>query len=401
VSHPPLHKNRDFTILWSGQVVSTIGSDVSGLAFPLLVLATTHSPAKAGIVGFANSLPNLLSLGVGALVDRWDRKRIMLAADLARGLALASIVVAVAADALTFAQIVIVAFVEGTLGVFFTTAEAAALPQVVPREQLSQAIAQNQARQQGAGIVSQPLGGFLFAVGHAVPFLADAVSYVASFISLLFVRPAFQAARERPATQLRAEIAEGVRWLWNHVFLRTTMFLVAGTNFAHAALVLALIVRARTLGASSTVIGVMLALFSTGALLGAAIAPWVQRHVRPSVLIIGSVWLWAVLTAALFFVDVPLLLGGLCALQAVVGPPWNVVIGSYRYRLVPDQLLGRVGSAGRLVTWGTIPLGSLAAGYLIAGLGARSTFLVLAGVFVAVGIAAVSARSIRSASMLT
>jgi MFS family permease len=325
----------------------------------------------------------------------------MLVADALRALALASIAVALVEGVLSFAQIVIVAFVEGTLGVFFTTSEAAALPQVVPKEQLSRAIAQNQARQQGAGIVSQPLGGFLFALGHSVPFVADAVSYIASFISLLFVRPAFQEAREQATTHVRADIAEGVRWLWNHVFLRTTMFLVAGTNFAHAALVLVLIVRAREVGASSTVVGIVLAIFSVGALLGALIAPWVQRHVRPSLLIIGSVWLWAGLTAALFSVRTPLLLGLLVAPQAIVGPPWNVVIGSYRYLLVPDRLLGRVGSAGRLVTWGTIPLGSLAAGYLIEGVGARATFLVLACVFVVVGVAALAARSIRSASMLT
>jgi predicted MFS family arabinose efflux permease len=166
--------------------------------------------------------------------------------------------------------------------------------------------------------------------------------------------------------------------------------------------VLVLIVRARELGASSMMVGIVLGIFSVGALIGASIAPWVQRHVRPSVLIIGSVWLWAALTASLFFVvRTPLLLGVLVAPQAIVGPPWNVVIGSYRYLLVPDRLLGRVGSAGRLVTWGTIPLGSLAAGYLIEGVGARRTFLVLACVFVVVGIAAVAARSIRSATMLT
>lgn len=396
----PLRKNRDFTILWTGQAVSTIGSEVSGLAFPLLVLATTHSPAKAGIVGFANALPNLFFyLPAGALVDRWDRKRIMLVADGLRALALASVGVAVLAHALPFAQIVAIAFVEGSLGVFFRVSESAALPQVVPKEQLSQAVAQNQARQQGAGVVSQPLGGFLFALGHSVPFLADAVSYLLSFVSLLFVRPAFQEERERPTTRLRADIAEGVTWLWRHAFLRTTMLLIAGTNFAHAGLLLALIVRARVLGASPTLIGVMLALFSGGAIVGALIAPWVQRHVRPSVLIIGSVWLWAGLTYALFFVHETLLLGALCGLQAVVGPPWNVVLAAYRYRLVPDRLLGRVASAGALVTWGSIPLGSLAAGYLLAGLGARWTFVVLGGVFTVVGIAAVSAGPIRRATM--
>jgi hypothetical protein len=177
------------------------------------------------------------------------------------------------------------------------------------------------------------------------------------------------------------------------------MLLIAGTNFAHAALLLVLIVRARTLGASATLIGIMLALFSAGAIVGALIAPWVQRNVRTSLLIIGSIWLWAGLTYALFFVHDTLLLGALCGLQAVVGPPWNVVLASYRYRLVPDRLLGRVASAGALVTWGSIPLGSLAAGYLIEGLGARETFVVLGGVFTVVGIAAVSARPIRSATM--
>src|SRR5581483_10624731 len=205
----PLRKNRDFNILWSGQLVSTIGSEVSGLAFPLLVLALTHSPARAGIVGFANALPNIFFyLPAGALVDRWNRKRIMLAADAARAVALGTIAVSLWAHELTFVQIVLVAFVEGSFGVFFRVSESAALPQVVPREQLPQAIAQNQARQQGAGVVSQPLGGFVFAVGRSVPFVFDALSYAASFVSLLFVRPAFQEAREPAAQHLRAEIAE-------------------------------------------------------------------------------------------------------------------------------------------------------------------------------------------------
>src|SRR5581483_868854 len=150
-----------------------------------------------------------------------------------------------------------------------------ALPHVVRPEHLAQAIAQNQARQQGAGVVSRPLGGALFALGRPVPFLFDAVSYAASFVSLLFVRSSFQEARERPATRLRAEIAEGVHWLWRQPFLRATTFLIAGTNFGHAALGLAVIVRARALGASSTEIGLMLALFAAGALVGSALAPWV------------------------------------------------------------------------------------------------------------------------------
>src|ERR671937_2374061 len=109
----PLWRNRDFVLLWSGQVVSTIGTRVTGIAFPLLVLAQTHSPARAGIVGFVQTLPYMLFyLPAGALVDRWDRKRVMLVADAGRALALGSLAVALAAHASTFAHVIVVAFVE-------------------------------------------------------------------------------------------------------------------------------------------------------------------------------------------------------------------------------------------------------------------------------------------------
>src|SRR6185437_14942315 len=98
--------------------------------------------------------------------------------------------------------------------------ESAALPQVVPKEQLSAAVAQNQARIQGADLVGQPLGGVLFGVSRLLPFAADAVSYLISFVSLLFVRPAFQEQRERTTTRLLTDIGEGVRWLWEQSFLR-------------------------------------------------------------------------------------------------------------------------------------------------------------------------------------
>jgi MFS family permease len=396
--HPPLRRNRDFILLWTGQLVSTVGSEVSALAFPLLVLALTHSPAKAGIVGFAQTLPNLfLYLPAGALVDRWDRKRIMLVSDAIRAVALGSIAVALAAHSLSFAQIIGVAFLEGCFSVFFRVAESAALPQVVPKEQLPDAIAQNQARQQGAGVVSQPLAGALFSIGRLVPFAFDAVSYAASFVSLLFIRPAFQEQRERSGVRLRDEIAEGVRWLLRERFLRTTIILSAGTNFAHSAFALVLIVRAQELGASPTLIGVMFALFAGGAVVGSLAAPWIQRHIAPPVVLIGSIWLWVTATAVLVFVPNTLALGALAGVQALVGPSWNVIVGSYRYALVPDRLLGRVQSAGALVSWGALPLGVLAGGFLIEGLGTRPTFLVLAGVFFVVAVGATSANVIRNA----
>lgn len=398
---PPLRRNRDFVLLWSGQLVSTVGSGITTLAFPLLVLAVTGSPARAGVAGFAASLANLvLYLPAGALVDRWDRKRVMLVADGVRAVALATIPLALALDALTFGHVVAVALLDGALGVFFRIAENVALPHVVPKEQLSAAIAQNQARDQGAGVVSQPLAGLLFSLGRPVPFLFDAVSYAVSFLSLLFVRPAFQRAREPEQRSLRTEIAEGVRWLWNQRFLRTAIALSAGTNFAHSALALVLIVRARELGASSTLIGVMFALFSAGAVVGSIVAPAVQRRVAPATLIVASIWLWCAMTAALVAVPNVLALGALAGVQALVGPPWNVVVGSYAYALVPDRLRGRVRGAGAMVSWGAIPLGSLAAGFALEAAGARWSFLALAVVFALVATFATASREIRNAPRL-
>ena len=385
-------------MLWSGQVVSTIGTRVTGIAFPLLVLAQTHSPARAGVVGFMQTLPYMLFyLPAGALVDRWDRKRVMLVADAVRAGALGSLGVALAVHDSTFAQIVIVAFLEGTGFVFFSLAESAALPQIVPKEQLPTAVAQNQARMQGADLVGQPLGGALFGLSRLLPFAADAVSYAISFVSLLFVRPAFQEQRERVPTRLRTEIAEGVSWLWQQPFLRAGVALVAGSNFTFSAVILALIVRAKELGASSATVGVMLAFFGAGAIAGSAVAPWVQRRVHAKVVIIASFWIWAAGTFATVFIGSPYGLGALWVFGALFGPIFNVSFSAYRYALVPDRMLARVGSVALVVAWGAIPLGQLTAGLLLGRLGPKQTILWLAIAEAAVAAVATASPSIRHA----
>jgi len=162
----PLRRNRDFILLWTGQAVSTLGTRITGVAYPLLVLTLTHSPAKAGIVGFAQSLPYMLFyLPAGALVDRWNRKRVMLVADAGRAVALASVAIVLAFGSLPFAQIIAAAFIGGSLFVFVRLSESAALPQIVPKEQLPIAIARNQARVQGADLAGLPVGGALFGIG--------------------------------------------------------------------------------------------------------------------------------------------------------------------------------------------------------------------------------------------
>jgi MFS family permease len=393
---PPLRRNRDFLLLWSGQVVSTVGTRASGVAFPLLVLALTASPSQAGLVAFAQTLPFvLLFLPAGAVVDRVDRKRLLLAADGGRALAFATLAVAIAADRIWLGHVLAVAFVEGALFVFFRLAESAALPQVVPKEQLPTALAQNQARDQGATLAGAPLGGLLFGLDRLLPFLFDAISYAIGFVTLLFVRPALQEQRDAATTRLREEVAEGVRWVWHEPFIRVMIVLIAGSNYAFNALFLALIVRANELGASPALIGAMLAIAGAGALVGALVAPAVQRRIPAKAVILGSLWFWTVGAFVLVLLRDAVLLGVAFGAIATTGPAFNVVLSSYRYALVPDRLQGRVSSVILLVAWGTIPLGSITAGFLLEGIGSIETMLVLAGVMLAVAVGGTLARTVR------
>jgi predicted MFS family arabinose efflux permease len=399
----PLRRNRDFLLLWSGLVVSTLGSRISATAYPLLVLALTGSPADAGLVGFFAGLPYLVvQLPAGAFVDRVDRKQLMLACDAGRALALVSLVVALWLGELALPQIAVVAFLEGSLFVLFNLAETAAVRQVVPPEQLPQALGQNEARNRGAAMAGYPLGGFLFALGRSVPFLVDALSYLASIATLLLIRRPFQ--EERRAEERRhllREIGEGIAWLWRQPFLRTASLLVAGSNFLFQALVLVLIVIAQDNGASSTVIGVMLAGAGVGGVLGSLSAPWLQRRISGRVVVIGANWVWALFVAPIAFVGNPYVLGALFAAMAFVGPAWNVVIGAYQLTMTPEHLLGRVSSAELVLAYGAIPLGSLCAGLLLEGLGTTGTAIAIAAFMLVLAVLATASPAVRGAGALT
>ena len=265
------------------QSLSDLGGQMSSVAFPLLVLATTGSPAKAGLIALAANAPFvLLQLPAGAYVDRWNRRAVMLGADVGRGLALASIAVAAGLGRLTFAHIAVVAAVEGSLFVLFRLAEGAALRHVVADEaQLGDAIALNQARGYGTSLAGQPLGGALFGVRALLPFAADALSYLASLITVAAIRTPLPAPPPTAKRRLGREIAaEGLAVAWSNRFLRATALLSTGSDFVINGLFLILIVIATGHGASATQVGLMLGLGSAGGMLGALAAPALSRRVR-------------------------------------------------------------------------------------------------------------------------
>lgn len=375
---PPLRANRDFRLLWLGSVVSVLGSRTSAIAYPLLVLALTGSPADAGLAGFAATVPYLLwQLPAGAVVDRWNRRSIMIACDVGRALALASIVLALALDRITLAQIVAASFIEGSLYVFHSLAEPAAVRNIVHPSHLPLALSQIEARERGAALLGQPLGGFLFGLGRAVPFLADALSYLASLGALLLIKSRFQGERPPARGAFLAEMGQGLAWLWRQPFLRATALLVAGSNLLFQALNLLVIVIAQEQGASSAAIGLLLAGFGVGGVLGSLAAPWFQRRLSMKAIVIGANWVWALALPGIAIADNLMIVGALLALMAFVGPLWNVTIDVYRLLITPDELQGKVGSVISLLAWGAMPLGSLLAGFLLESLDSWTTTLAL------------------------
>jgi predicted MFS family arabinose efflux permease len=394
----PLWKNRDYMLLWSGQMVSIIGTQVSQIAFPLLVLALTQSPAQAGFVAAARSLPYLLfTLLAGALVDRWNRKRTMIVCSAGSAVALASIAIAYALGTLTITQIVIVSFVEGSFAVFFRLAETSALPQLVPKAQLPAAIAQQQMQYAVGAIVGPPLGGALFSVAPFLPFAVDASSYAASSLALSAVRTRFQAARTAARRSFRTEIGEGVTWLWQHALIRYMALLTGGINFITSGFILLIIVLAAHQGLSPALTGGLFAVAGACGIVGALAAPLIQRRLSFGQAVIGICWCYTLLWLLLPAATAPVLLMIVVGLVALISPTYDTVQMSYRIALIPDALQGRVNSVYRLAADGAKALGAAATGLLLERVGATSTIVMSAGVLAVLAMLTMLNRHVRTA----
>lgn len=397
-----LWHNRDYMLLWGGQVISSTGTQVSTLAFPLLILAITRSPALAGFAGALRALPYLLfSLPAGALIDRWDRKRTMIVCDIGRALAMASIPVALLIGHLTVVQLFLATTVEGTLYVFFNIAEAACLPRVVPRAQLPEATAQNMATESITFLVGPPLGGVLYQLSRTVPFLADAISYIASVLSLFLIRTRFQEKREGAHRKLWIEIHEGLSWLWHHPLIRFMALLTGGGNLISAGYTLIIIVLAQHMHASSFTIGLIFTIGGIGGILGAVIGPAIQKRFRFGAVIITTAWMFALAWPLYAIAPNVVVIGIISAISFVGGPIYNVAQFSYRSALIPDQLQGRVNSVFRLIAFGGQPLGLALTGLLIQGLGVIQTILIFSAVEVLLALSATVNRHVRNAKPIT
>ncbi|HEV8314211.1 MAG TPA: MFS transporter [Burkholderiaceae bacterium] len=397
-----LWKNRDYMLLWGAQVVSTLGSAASSIVYPLLILALTNSPSAAGIASALRVAPYLVfCIPVGALIDRWDRKRVMIVCDIGRLIAVLCIPLAIWLDVLALWQIYLVCLVEGSFFVFFNIAEVAALPRVVPLQQLPEATAQNQAAFNAAQVAGPSIGTMLFqTLGRSAPFVFDALSYLASAVSLALIRSPLRQDAPASAGKLGAQIAEGLHWLWSRPLIRTMAFLTGGINFIYAATPLIMIVIGKQLGASDVDIGLMFSIGGIGGVLGSLVGGRIQRRFSFGQVIVFIVWAQAILFPLYLLVPNVFLLGAVYALIYMMSPVFNVVQFSYRVALIPDALQGRVNSVFRLLAHGFNPLGAAACGVLLEHAGALWTVVLFAASYLMLAVLTTFSRDVRHAPAL-
>ena len=361
----------------------------------------TGSAATAGIVGFVGTLPYILfQLPAGAMMDRVNRRRLMIACDLIRLTALASIPVAALLGGLTIVQVVIVAFIEGTMFVVFRLGEVSAVRIVVPPEQYPAALSQNEARLRAATLLGNPIGGFLFDVGRTAPFLADALSYVISLATLLLIRTPFEEARTGQSQPMLKEIQEGIRWLWGQPYILIVNLAASVTNAFFQVVILVVIVAERDRGASASLIGLVLAGFGIGGVIGSLTGGWLSQRVRSNLVVITTLWLWVAMTPLVGVVGNPILLVALLGTLAMVGAIWNISVGTIYMRLIPDRLIARVSSVGSLTAFGALPLGALAGGLLVQAFGPATAGLIAGAGMLVVAALTTAAPSVRKGPVL-
>ncbi|HEV7726342.1 MAG TPA: MFS transporter [Modestobacter sp.] len=375
---PPcsLWRHRDFRHLWAAETVSQAGTQVTLVALPLLAVTRLDAtPMQMGVLTALETLAFLVvGLPAGAWVDRWRRKRVLVAGDLVRAVTIGSLPVAAALDVLALGQLYVVALVAGTATVFFDVGYQSYLPALVDRTQIVDGNSKLEASRAVAEVAGPGLTGVLIRVlGAPVLIAVDAVSFLLS--ALLIGRIATpdvvpDRAARRP---LRTDIAEGLSFVVRHPLLRrmvacTGLANLAGT-FTGALLVLYAI---RELGLSESVVGLVFSAGAVGGLVGAVTAARIARVVGEGRVIplaaLASATAGVAVPLASLGAPVPLLLGGwfLDSFAVIV---YNVTQVSFRQRLCPPGLLGRMNASVRFIVFGTMPVGGLLGGVVGTWLG--------------------------------
>lgn len=360
---------RDFWLYLSGQSVSQLGSSFTAFAMPLLVFRLTHSATNLAITTAAEFLPYLLfGLLLGAVVDRVDRRRMMLRSDIARAAVIAVLPALSILGALAVWQIYVATFVQATLGILFSCGEFAAIPALVGRDGLVTANARIMATNNVGPILGPTLAGALVAfVPVAQLLFFDAGSFLVSAGCLGAIRRSFNAGVEpvaRPGSlvsSLLSDVREGLGYVWRHPVLRSISVMMALINFVYAAAGAELVLFAKqALGASNSEVGFLFACGAAGIVIVSLAAGPIRSRLSLAVTALGGLVVSGLTLTAMALIHSYAAALPLWGASSGFGLLLNINTGALRQAIVPPELLGRVVSVAQVLAWSAIPLGAMA-----------------------------------------
>ncbi|QIN80919.1 MFS transporter [Rubrobacter marinus] len=378
--------------MWAASTISNLGDGITLVAGPLLAATLTRDPVLVAGLLFAQQLPWLLfSLPSGALVDRLDRRLTMGAVDLFRCVILGILGLAVMADWATLPLLYAVFFLLGTSETLFANASLAIMPSVVAKDQLEKAngrlFAAELVTNQFAG---GPIGGALFAVAAALPFLLDAGTFAASAALVLALRGRFRVSEDGGArgTSLWSEIAEGVGWLTRHRLLLALALMLGAGNLVFSATFSVLVLYAQdVLGLGGVGYGLLLTAGGVGGFLGSLLAGRIGALLGTGRALFAVMFVQGPAFAGVALSGNPFVVGAMIAVDGFAAFSWNVLTFALRQTLIPDRLLGRVTSVYRLIGVGSGAFGALIGGLLARSFGLSAPFWFAAGVMLVVSLA--------------
>lgn len=371
-----------FWKLLTSSGLSNLADGVFKLAIPLVAIRYTQEPVLIAGLSLVASLPWLLfALQAGALADRLDRRKIMLAANITRGALVAAVATAVLLGVESIWVLYAVALFVGTAETLYDTSAQSILPQVVDRSQLSRANGRLYAAEMTANqFIGPPLGGLLVAAGAVIAFAVPAGLWLVAVGALLLVRGNFRVHRDAPAS-MRSEIMVGLRFLWKNTVLRTLAFMTGLFNLTSSAAFAIFVLYAAgptsAMGLTDAQVGILFTTTAIGSLLGSFLAERIERVIGRSLSLVVAIIAGAAFIITPAFTANPFIVGAAFFVGGFGVVLWNVVAVSLRQRITPDRLLGRVNSGYRLLAWGTMPLGAALGGVLGQFLGLPPVFLIM------------------------
>ncbi|MGD9997909.1 MAG: MFS transporter [Ilumatobacteraceae bacterium] len=373
--------------LWWASGISNLGDGVFIVALPLLAARLTRDSVSISLVAAATALPWLvLSLPIGALIDRSDRKHIMVAADTVRAVIVGGLTILVALDLAHIWMLWLVAVVLGTAEVFFDNASQAIVPAIVPQRLLEKANGRRYAVELAANtFVGTPLGSVLFATALFLPFGVEAATFAIAAALVLPIRGNFnpnEAPRHESAS-MYAEVRTGLRWLWRHPLLRTVAISLGLSNLAFQMPQAVFVLFAQDeLGVGEKGFGLLLAVMGVGAVVGGILGDRIVARLGQAASIYTALVTWVLTLVAVGAFPVAWFVAIAVSIESMAATVWNVVMVSLRQQIIPAHLFGRVNSVYRWFGWGTLPIGSVLGGQVAASFGLRATYFVGAAVMV-------------------